>query len=367
MHPALRQSCVRTFCQVEAISHQIDMEVGDVKSPRVDAGSDCDGAVELLRRHSDNSSAFLAMNQRNTLFSTPDVDGFISYRQVGKYWIQFGGPFAATPDRPALLRQFLDDADRHHRRVLAVQVQRDDAQLYAEIGMRVNQAGASYSVDLTTMSLKGKRFVSLRNKISRARRAGLEVVEIDPAAYDAGYADVIADIDRSWLRQKGWHVKELEFLIGEVGGPAQKYRKLYIGVIAGEPIGYLSYAPAYGSHSGWLHDLSRRIPGAPPGVMEAINLHAIEDFQGTGAEWLHFGFTPFTGLDPGHELATVSRPVGRAVRLLAEKGELVYPARTQLDYKSKWKPTVVRPEYIAYERRLTPRAIWSLLRVTNSI
>ncbi|MFI9504568.1 bifunctional lysylphosphatidylglycerol flippase/synthetase MprF [Nocardia sp. NPDC052566] len=342
------------------------MEDRDVKSAQVATRLDCDLAVEVLRRSTDNPSAFLAMNQRNALFATPEIDGFVCYRAVGKYWVQFGGPFAAAPDRPALLRRFLDEARARRRRVLAVQVQQADARIYAELGMRVNQAGASYAVDLATMSLKGKKFVSLRNKISRAKRAGLKVTEIYSSAFADGYSEVIADIDHRWLREKGKHVKELEFLIGEIGGPAQKYRRLFVGSIDDAPVGYLSYAPVYGSHGGWLHDLSRRVPEAPPGVMEAINLHAIEQFRDNGADWLHFGFTPFTSLDPSYELPTASKPVSRIVRLLADKGELVYPAKTQLEYKLKWNPTAVIPEYIAY-KSLTPRAIWSLIRATNSI
>ncbi|MFI5778771.1 bifunctional lysylphosphatidylglycerol flippase/synthetase MprF [Nocardia sp. NPDC051570] len=320
-------------------------------------------AVDMLRRCSDNPSAFLALNRSNVLYTDPRIFGFVCYRPVGKYWIQFGGPFAEPSERPELLKSFLAEAHRQRRRVLALQVQGADARLYADIGMRVNQAGASYAVDLADMTLKGKKFVSLRNKISRARRAGLEIAEVDAEEY----AGAIADIDRRWLREKGRHVKELEFLIGEIGGPAQSSRKLFLGTIAGEPIGYLSFAPVYGQYSGWLHDLSRRIPQAPPGVMEAINFHAATGFRESGASWLHFGFTPFTGLDPGCELPTASRPVSRIVRLLAEKGELVYPSQTQLDYKLKWNPTAVFPEYIAYSRWLSPRAIWSLIRVTNSI
>lgn len=338
-------------------------KVDEVESTRTVSEIDHDRAVEVLRRCSDNPSAFLTLNEGNVFYTSPEVFGFVCYRQVGKYWIQFGGPFAEPADRPELLRRFLAEAKLRRRRVLALQLQRGDAQMYADLGMRVNQAGASYAIDLASMTLRGKKFVSLRNKISRAKRAGLEIAEVDAAAHTAQ----VDEINRRWLREKGRHVKELEFLIGEVGGPAQRYRKLYLGTIAGEPIGYLSYAPVYGAQPGWLHDLSRRIPEAPPGVMEAINFHAITEFRDSGADWLHFGFTPFTGLDPGCELPTASRVVSRIVRLLAEKGELLYPARTQLDYKLKWSPTAVIPEYIAYDKRLSPRACWSLARVTNSI
>jgi hypothetical protein len=44
----------------------------------------------------------------------------------------------------------------------------------------------------------------------------------------------------------------------------------------------------------------------------------------------------------------------------------VYPAADQLAYKMKWCPDVVLPEYIAFSGRVSIRAIWSLLRLTNA-
>ncbi|MFF0816697.1 bifunctional lysylphosphatidylglycerol flippase/synthetase MprF [Rhodococcus sp. NPDC003318] len=334
-----------------------------MSSPRAVPDQARNAAFSAISRHADNPSAFLALNQGNELFTAPHLDGFIAYREVGRCWIQFGGPFAAADDRAALLQAFLDAAGRRRRRVLALQLQHDDATLYAERGMRVNQIGASYAVELSGMTLRGKRFVRLRNKISRATRAGLEIAEVDAAEH----ADRIEQIDRVWLRQKGRHVRELQFLVGEIGGPAQEHRRLFLGTVDGVPVGYVSYAPVHGSRPGWLHDLSRRVPDAPPGVMEAINFSACQRFREGGAEWLHFGFTPFTSLDPVHEMTTASAPITRIVGLLGEHGSFVYPSATQLEYKLKWYPEATLPEYMAYDGWFRPRLAWALLRVTNSI
>lgn len=311
----------------------------------------------------DNPSAFLALNSGNSYFTEPGIDGFVCYRTAGRSWIQFGGPFTAPDCRHRLGSAFLDAARRARRRVIAVQLQRDDAALYHSLGTTVNQLGASYAVDLNQFTLAGKKFVRLRNKISRAERAGLKVTEVDAALY----GEAIDTIDRRWLRQKGRMTKELTFLIGEIGGPVQRLRRLFVGEIDNTPTAYISYSPVAGGRAGWLHDLSRRDPDAPPGVMEAINFFAAKAFQAQGAAWLHFGFTPFTSLDASHELPGAARIVSRIMRLLAEHGEVVYPARTQLEYKLKWAPQVIIPEYLAYTGSLSPGALWSLLRVTNSI
>lgn len=322
-----------------------------------------DEALSALQKGADNPSAFLALNTGNEYFTDPAVDGVVAFRRAGRYLIQFGGVFAPEVDQECVLRSFLDFARSGRRKVVAIQLQRADADLYARCGFTVNQVGSSYAVRLPEYSLRGTRFMKLRNKISRAKRSGLEVSEVP---YEE-CADDIAAIDREWLRSKGRHVKEIEFLVGECGGPVQHHRRLLVARHDGAMMGYISYSPAYGSRPGWLHDLSRRAAAAPPGVMEAINLHAMEGFRDEGAQWLHFGFTPFTGLSPEHEVLGASDMTSRFMRFLADRGEKVYPAASQLAYKEKWGPQLVLPEYLAFDGRASPAAIWHILRVTKSL
>jgi len=319
--------------------------------------------LSAIKAYSDNPSGFLALNSRTQHFSAPDVEGVIAYRERGRVLVQFGGPFAPPGHDERLLQRFLGAAAARGRRVVAVQLQRSDAELYARYGFTVNQLGASYAVDLARFTLRGRPFVKLRNKISRALRSGLVVEEADADSR----RDDLAAIDREWLRGKGRHTKELQFLVGELAGDYQPHRRLFLGSIGGTPVGYISYSPVYGTRAGWLHDLSRRRSHEPPGVMEAINKAAIDAFSAEGAGWLHFGFTPFTGLDPAHALPPASATVDRLARLLAAYGEFLYPARTQLAYKQKWGPHVVLPEYLAFQGRPRPGAVWHLLRTINVI
>ncbi|MFD5745762.1 bifunctional lysylphosphatidylglycerol flippase/synthetase MprF [Streptomyces sp. NPDC127033] len=319
--------------------------------------------LERLRAGGDNPSAFLALNSGNGYFTDPATDGVVAYREAGSYLLQFGGVHAPPDQRETLLRAFLDHARRRRRKVVAVQVLAPDVDLFVRCGFTVNQIGSSYSVHLPDFALRGSRFMKLRNKISRARRSGLEVTEV-PYGECAAEVD---GIDGAWLRSKGRHVKEIEFLVGELGGPAQHARRLMLGRLDGKPVAYISYSPAYGSRPGWLHDLSRRLPDAPPGVMEAINLTALERFREEEAEWLHFGFTPFTGLSAEHDPAGAGKATRKIIRLLADRGDTIYPAASQLAYKEKWGPQLVLPEYVAFHGRARLGAIWQILRVTKSV
>lgn len=301
--------------------------------------------LQAITNHTDgdNPSAFLAVNDGNSCFTSPGLDGVIVYRTAGRYLVQFGAPFAPAGTAPALLCDFLRFAADQDRTVVAIQLQRDETGPYVAQGFTVNQVGASYACDLAEFSLRGTAFMQLRNKISRAARAGLTVVESTVEQW----CDAMRELDRTWLRSKGEEAHQLEFLVGQYGGAMQSHRRLFVGLIEGQLAGYISYSPVYGSRPGWMHDLSRRIPDKTPGVMEAINHAAIEQFRAEQVPWLHFGFTPFTSLDTECEVDGYSPGFAQFMRLLWAHGEAVYPAQTQLAYKQKWAPNLVLPEYVA--------------------
>ena len=205
--------------------------------------------------------------------------------------------------------------------------------------------------------------MQLRNKVSRARRAGVSVVETD----NDQLGPQLDEIDRLWLRSKGRHVKELKLMVGQRGGPIQPDRRLFAALDeTGMALAYVSFSPVYGAQSGWLHDLSRRRPDAPPGVLELIVVTAIETFAAERASHLHFGFTPFTNLSPQHEVPGASRVVALILKFLAKHGSAIYPAASQLAYKEKWGLELVQPEYIAFQGGISLRRVWNLLRVTNA-
>jgi lysylphosphatidylglycerol synthetase-like protein (DUF2156 family) len=320
----------------------------------------------VLDRHAENPSAYLALNDGTEHFSVPGVDGVVAYQLAGRSTVvQLGGVFAAPENQDLLLGAFVDLARSQRRRVVAVQLMRADAERYATHGFTVNQLGADYARELAGFSLAGKKHMQLRNKVSRARRAGVAVLET--ASSDTELPSQLEAIDKAWLRSKGRHVKELQFMVGQRGGAAQPLRRLFVARDeGGSVLSYISFSPVYGTRSGWLHDLSRRHPDAPPGVLELIVVTAVETFQAEGAAYLHFGFTPFTGLSAEHEVSGSSAVARWIVRLLADHGSAIYPAADQLAYKEKWGLNLVQPEYVAFGGRVSVGAVWNLLRLTNA-
>jgi len=326
-------------------------------------------ADAILRRHASNPSAFLALNQGTSRFTVPGADGFAAYRRAGRCLVQLGGIFADPQDQDRILDGLMAKARDERCRLVAVQLLEADAERYAAQGFTVNQMGASYSRSLADFNLKGRPQMYLRNRISRARRAGVVVAEIGVDVPPAADLDAQLDeIDRDWLAAKGRHVKELAFMVGERKGPVAPLRRVFVATLDdGTVQGYITFSPVYGDHAGWLYDLPRRHPDATPGTMELLTLTALERFRTEGSRYFHFGLTPFTGLDHRHELAGHSRVASRLVHLLADHGQHVYPAAAQVAFKHKWAPDLVQPEYVAFRGRVSLRSVWRLLRVTNAL
>lgn len=321
-------------------------------------------AHRSVSAYTSNPSAFNGLSDLNKYYFGRRCDGVVTYRTRGSTSIVFGGPVCAPRDRVSLLHEFDAHCRSRGHRVLALQVGAEDVGTFTALGFLVNRIGSSYALRLDDFGLGGKRFVKLRNKIARARRAGVEVREVP---YGSVAAD-IARIDTRWL----WSMehgggRELDFLTGSMGDVLQAHRRLFVAEAGGRPIGYVSYVPSYGPRPGWLHDLTRRVPTAPPGTMELINVTAIEQFRSERTGWLHFGFTPFVDLAPTVVRGRHSRVLEWAIDTIAEHGAALYPGRTQVEYKTKWGTETADAEYMAFRGCRSLLDIVNALRVTGVV
>jgi len=311
----------------------------------------------------DHPSGFFALSARNTRFTSEGVDGFLAYREQGRHLIVFGGVHAPPAARRRLLDAFLHLAASRRRRVLVVQVRASQVELFADRGFAVNQLGTSFGLSLRRFSLAGGSRMRLRNKIRRARKAGLRVAEVgcEVPRDERTFAELRA-VSREWLRNKG---RELEFMVGEIGAPEETMRRIFVAFDASHTIvGFITYVPVWGEAPGYLHDLTRRLPTAPSGAMELCNAQAIERMIHEGVEYLHFGFTPF--VTDGAEHRSASKLASWLVRRLRRHGAALYPAESQARYKLKWAPDVVEREYLA-ARPISVRGIVDLMVLTRSI
>jgi lysylphosphatidylglycerol synthetase-like protein (DUF2156 family) len=337
-----------------------------------DSASDILSSARLspgaMARFIDHPSGYLTMNREMRHFTSAKVNGFIAYRPFGGILFQFGGVFAPPENQHRLFEQFRQWAKRMGKPICAVQLRPENLALY-QPDFCINQLGASYTLDLAGFRTSGTRFMKLRNKIARARKSGLTVCELgidtprSPQAWEE-----LRSITAAWLGTKGRHAKLLEFLVGELGSPEDSSRRVFVASHFGKAVAFITYVPAYGTFTGFMHDISRRDPGAPPGAMELINITAIERFKSEGVCYLNFGLTPFFGVSDETDCTpTRSRLASWLVRMLARHGNALYPAESQARYKLKWQPETIVPEYVAFEGRFRWSMAWRLLMLTRAI
>lgn len=327
--------------------------------------------LSQLATNADHPSSYLSQNEQTEIFSTPKVEGFIAYRNSGRrYCVMVAGIISKSETRKTLLLEFIEFCRVNKRKIIAVQLLEEDAKTFGEVGFTVNQLGSSYGITLQDFTFKGTKFIRLRNKISRSKRSDIEVKElgIDLPITNSIKKD-IDNIDKHWLKDKG--KKELDFLIGELGDIQTldtENKRVFVALRDGNAVGYILYSRCVGKYSGWMHDLSRKLPNAPAGCMEHINADALLKFQSEDTPFLHFGFTPLTGLRDDLEFDEYSsNRAAWVLRKIFEKGEFIYPAASQVQYKMKWKPDLIFPEYIAFQNGFSLRGLWNLLRITRAI
>lgn len=324
-------------------------------------------SAEQVLAWADNPSGILAMNRGTRRWQCPHTPGVVAYRDRGRSRLQVLGPIAPeTRTRLVVQRTFLAQARAQRRRSVAIQLQAHDVPIFEELGYRVTQVGSSWALPTDRYTLAGKPFVSVRNKISRARRAGLRVEHTTYEEVSRTTRDQLSAIDRAWLGGKGAHTKPLRFLVGEHAGPGAAVRRLCLALdSAGDVVGYLSLSQVGGGRPGWLHDLSRRDLAAPPGTMELLVHESMQRVIADGDPWWHFGFTPFSGLRAPWQPSSSSPVAAALVAWIAEHGDRIYPASTQVAYKRKWGDVEPTPEYIAFFGDPRPRAVWDLARAAN--
>lgn len=324
--------------------------------------------TRLLDKYCDHPSGFLAMNSATQHFSLEGSEGFIAYRDDGKFLFQMGGVISHDDKKETLLRAFVEFAKTERRKIACVQLRSEQISLYEKYGFTINQMGMSYSTDLSDFKTTGAIFAKMRNKIKRAVKLGIEIRELgkdEPNSEDVRRQ--VDEITDSWLESKG-EKKLLQFMVGELSEHTSGQRRMFLAYQNKKVIGFASYVPSYGQFSGMMHDLSRRVDGAPPGVMELINITAINRFKEEGLRYINFGLTPFFGVNKEHDSsATRSKFLSWLFGVLEKHGQKIYPAISQVQYKRKWQPMTETPEFVAFQNGFNFSCFIRLLKLTESI
>jgi phosphatidylglycerol lysyltransferase len=344
-----------------------------------------------------NSLAFFGQAPHNSHFLAPDGAGLVHYRLVNHVAVVLGDPVCAPEAREQVTQSFLDVCARHHWRVAFYQASPAYLATYHALGLRAWKMGEEAILSPQTFTLWGSAMANVRTSARRAERDAVRISwyeGVPPAAV----MQQLEHVSSAWLEHKaGSHAAETGFSTGRLdeliesaeradaiahlpvpfSSSSQVVPRFVTGVATtsmGTACAFVTFTPIYGGVTpeaipagnqssgqgwGWSLDLMRRVPDAPPGVMELLLVRALERFRSCRAHVVSFGLAL---ADTSQEMT----PVERKLVSLATGGlHLMEHRETLFNFKQKFHPSWQSRYLVTNTTLALPKIALAVLRLCN--
>jgi lysylphosphatidylglycerol synthetase-like protein (DUF2156 family) len=354
--------------------------------------------VELTYRYGSNSLAFFGLKPPNRHFLAPDGDGLVNYRLVNHVAIVPGDPVCPPEAFEYVTHSFLDFCSRHGWRVAFYQASSRYLDMYRTLKLQAFKIGEEAILHPQTFTLDGSAMANVRTSCRRAERDGVIIhwYEGVPPVEMMQQLGLVSD---AWLEQKAGknasetgfstgRLDELVYLAQQADAVATNSReengscapRLVLGVAttsSGQACAFVTFTPIYGCLTvdvaatgnrygkqgwGWALDLMRRVPDAPPGVMELLLVRAIERFRPLGAQVVSLGMVALT--DTGQEMAPVQRQLAG---FIANRLGILENRQTLFKFKQKFHPCWEGRYVVACATLGLPKVALALFRLRNYV
>jgi lysylphosphatidylglycerol synthetase-like protein (DUF2156 family) len=358
----------------------------------------CHSEAELLLLYGSHTLAFFGLAPENKHFLVSDGTGLVNYQLTGKVVVVLGDPVCAPEAREQVLRQFLDFCASHHWNVAFYQASPEHLAIYRALKLRVFKMGEEAILDLRTFTLRGSALANVRTSCRRAQREGVTIRWYEGVP-SMEVMQQLKHISSIWLGSKaGKGAEEMGFSMGkldeliEIAKRAETIASVemptnvvlsaaprLVTAVAttstGQACAFVTFTPIYGclidevvmtgeqsELHGWGYtlDLMRRVPDAPPGVMELLLVQAIERFRERGAHRVSRGLVAMA--DTGQEMAPVER---RLARFATYRLGLLESRQTLFNFKQKFHPCWESRYLITNTTLALPRVVLAVHRLRN--
>ena len=306
--------------------------------PTAPTDTELDEARQIIAQ-SDQAAANLALTGDKALLFNESRTAFIMYAAEGRSWVSMGSPVGASKEFSALLWQYYEICDQWGGWPVFYQVPPEHLPLYLDMGMAFLKLGEEARVSLTTFSLEGSTYKTLRNTINRLEREGYSF-EIVPCKVVAEILPQMKVVSEQWKENK--HTREKAFSLGRFD---EKYLCNFPHAIVKKDNTVIAFANLWANNvkDELSIDLMRYVNDAPNGVMDFLFVKTMVWGREQGYQWFNLGMAPLSGLEK-RALAPLWTRVGN---LVYRHGEHFYNFRGLRQYKEKFDP-VWQPRYLAY-------------------
>jgi phosphatidylglycerol lysyltransferase len=353
-------------------------------------------AADLLYCYGSQAHSFFAFAPENLRHLAPGGEGVIPYRLMGNVAVVLGDPVCAPQACRRIMQNFLDLCRREDWLVAVFQAHPENLPVYRELGLPTFKIGEEAILNPQAFTLAGSALANVRTSCRRAERDGVSIQWYEGVPPEALFSQ-LREVSSSWLERKaGKGGTEMGFSMGRLdelpkaaaradavanrrialaGANAPATPRFVTGVATGRDgrvCAFATFTPIYGTqmtpsmHSGykaqvrgwgWALDLMRKLPDAPPGVIELILVKAIERFQKCGAEVLSLGAVALA--DTNQEMTASQRQIAS---FLVEHLRVLETHRSLLRFKQKFHPRW-ESRYVAASSTLAlPRVALAILK-----
>lgn len=302
---------------------------------------------DLVKKYGEDPFSYLMLEGDKTYFLSKVCEGFIAYVVVGKIAVCLGNPVCPGEKRQDILAEFEDFCRGKKLSICFSSVYGAFSKVLERTGYCISKYGEEAFLDLDVYKLTGGSTMKLRQKVRRAEKQGIRVMEYQPRLRrDTKLENEINQVSEEWYAEK---TGRLTFTLGELNLGKPLDRRYFISVDGHDRIqAVLVFAP-FLQGQGYFLDVMRRKRDAVPGIMEKSIIDAAMTMKEEGVRWISLGVAPLAGLDKQEKL----NPLERYFQFTYDHMNQNYNFKTLYHYKKKFAPSYWVDRHIAHQRELS--------------
>lgn len=355
-------------------------------------------ATDLLYRYGSQVHSFFAFAPENLRHLAPGGEGVVAYRLIGNVAVVLGDPLCASQSCKRVMQDFLDLCQREDWRVAIFQARPEYLPHYRALGLHAFKIGEEAILDPQTFSLAGSAMANVRYSCRRAERDGVSIQWYEGIPPET-ILNQLRTVSSSWLEHRaGKGAAEMGFSLGRLdelteaaaradviaerqvaqGWTPTRVAPRFVTAVAtqsgGRVCAFATFTPIYGTQTippvdsgnkaqasnwawGWALDSMRKLPDAPPGVIELLLVRAIELFQKRGAAVVSLGVVALA--DMNQEMSGSQRQLAS---FLAEHLRMLETHRSLLRFKQKFHPRWESRYVVASSTLALPKVALAILK-----
>ncbi|KZL91505.1 bifunctional lysylphosphatidylglycerol flippase/synthetase MprF [Clostridium magnum] len=306
-------------------------------------------AAKLVQQYGVDSLTYLTLEKDKNHFFGLNTEGFIAYVVIDKIIICMGNPVCSESNMEGLFEEFLAFCRMKRCRVCFCSISKEFSVFLKKHGFLISKYGEEALLDLDIYDLKGSSKLKLRQKLKRAEKAGITILEYFPQKLrDYNLEQKIVQISEEWLTNKNG---KLGFTLGELNLDTPLARRYFVAVDENDDLHAILMFSPFDNGQGYFLDVMRRSSNSVPGVMEKSIVDAAMRMKNEGVKIVSLGLAPLAGMLSEKESSTF---LERGMDFVYKNISQGYNFKALHDYKKKFAPTRWEPRYIAHDSRLSP-------------